>query len=68
LILPAWHGIDKASKDITGELAALGYYAFIADIYGEKYQRQCRSWSKSGYYKTIIRNIKQNFISLGTID
>jgi dienelactone hydrolase len=35
LILPAWHGIDKASKDITGELAALGYYAFIADIYGE---------------------------------
>jgi hypothetical protein len=52
LILPAWHGIDKASKD-AGELAALGYYAFIADIYGE-YQRQCRSWSKSGYYKTEL--------------
>jgi hypothetical protein len=28
LILPAWHGIDKASKDIAGELAALGYYTF----------------------------------------
>jgi dienelactone hydrolase len=26
LILPAWHGIDKASKDIAGDLAALGYY------------------------------------------
>jgi dienelactone hydrolase len=33
LILPAWHGIDKASKDIVGDLANLGYYSFIADIY-----------------------------------
>jgi dienelactone hydrolase len=60
LILPAWHGIDKASKDITGELAALGYYAFIADIYGE-YQRQCRSWSKSGYYKTNYKEYQTKF-------
>ena len=35
LILPAWTGIDKVSKDIAGDLAGLGYYAFIADIYGE---------------------------------
>jgi dienelactone hydrolase len=35
LILPAWKGIDNASKDIATDLAALGYYAFIADIYGE---------------------------------
>jgi dienelactone hydrolase len=47
LILP-WHGIDKASKDIAGDLAALGYYSFIADIYGEGITRkQCRSWPKS---------------------
>jgi len=35
LILPAWKGIDKHSKDTAEQLAALGYNAFIADIYGE---------------------------------
>ena len=35
LILPAWLGIDKHSKDTALQLANLGYYAFVADIYGE---------------------------------
>ena len=35
LILPAWKGIDKLSKDTAEKLSKLGYYAFIADIYGE---------------------------------
>lgn len=35
LILPAWKGIDKHSKDTAESLSKLGYYAFVADIYGE---------------------------------
>lgn len=35
LILPAWRGIDKLSKDTADKLSKMGYYAFIADIYGE---------------------------------
>ncbi|HSD07546.1 dienelactone hydrolase family protein [Flavobacterium sp.] len=35
LILPAWKGIDKLSKDTAERLSKLGYYVFIADIYGE---------------------------------
>ena len=35
LILPAWLGIDKLSKDTADKLSKMGYYAFIADIYGE---------------------------------
>jgi dienelactone hydrolase len=35
LILPAWKGIDDHSKESATKLAALGYYTFIADIYGE---------------------------------
>ena len=35
LILPAWRGIDKLCKDTADKLSKMGYYAFIADIYGE---------------------------------
>ncbi|MEZ0131679.1 dienelactone hydrolase family protein, partial [Flavobacterium sp. LBUM151] len=31
LLLPAWLGIDKASKDIAADLSKLGYTVFIAD-------------------------------------
>jgi hypothetical protein len=34
LILPAWHGIDKASKDIAGDLA-LGYYLHSGYLWRE---------------------------------
>lgn len=54
LILPAWKGIDKASKDIAIDLSKLGYFAFIADIYGEgSYPKDNAEAGKSaGYYKT----------------
>lgn len=54
LILPAWKGIDKLSKDTAEDLAKLGYYAFIADIYGEgNYPKDnAEAGKNAGYYKT----------------
>jgi dienelactone hydrolase len=54
LILPAWMGIDKLSKDIAEKLSKLGYYAFVADIYGEgNYPKDYKEAGKiAGYYKT----------------
>src|SRR6478736_4871448 len=34
LIIPAWMGIDDHSKDSATKLSAMGYYTFVADIYG----------------------------------
>nr|WP_315201650.1 dienelactone hydrolase family protein [uncultured Flavobacterium sp.] len=53
LILPAWRGIDKLSKDTAESLSKLGYYAFIADIYGEgKYPKDNAEAGKiAGFYK-----------------
>jgi dienelactone hydrolase len=54
LILPAWMGVDKLSKDTAENLSKLGYYAFIADIYGEgNYPKDYKEAGKNaGYYKT----------------
>lgn len=35
LILPAWKGIDEHSENVALKLAEMGYFVFIADIYGE---------------------------------
>ena len=53
LILPAWKGIDDHSKQTAEKLAALGYHAFVADIYGVgNYPKDSKeSGQKSGYYK-----------------
>jgi dienelactone hydrolase len=53
LILPAWKGIDKHAKDSADKLSNAGYYAFIADIYGEgKYPSDAKEAGESaGYYK-----------------
>ncbi|MBF4469803.1 dienelactone hydrolase family protein [Flavobacterium sp. HJJ] len=53
LILPAWKGIDKLSKDTAESLSKLGYYAFIADIYGEgNYPKDNAEAGKiAGFYK-----------------
>jgi dienelactone hydrolase len=61
LILPAWHGIDKASKDIARDLASLGYYTFIADIYGEgNYPKNnAEARKKSSYYKTNYKEYQK---------
>ncbi|MCD0471595.1 dienelactone hydrolase family protein [Flavobacterium sp. JAS] len=54
LLIPAWLGIDKASKDIAENLSKLGYTVFIADIYGEgNYPKNTTEAGKiSGHYKT----------------
>lgn len=53
LILPAWRGIDKLSKDTAENLSKLRYYAFIADIYGEgNYPKDNSEAGKiAGFYK-----------------
>lgn len=53
LILPAWKGIDDHSKEVAKDLSKEGYYAFIADIYGEgNYPKDTKeAGEKSGYYK-----------------
>jgi dienelactone hydrolase len=53
LILPAWKGIDNHARESATALAALGYYAFVADIYGEgNYPANTEEAGKrSGYYK-----------------
>ena len=61
LILPAWKGIDKASKDIATDLSKLGYYSFIADIYGEgNYPKDNAEAGKSaGFYKTNYKEYQK---------
>jgi len=53
LILPAWMGIDALSKDTAENLSKLGYYAFVADIYGEgNYPKDyAEAGQKAGFYK-----------------
>ena len=53
LILPAWKGIDEHSKDSAEKLAKLGYYSFVADIYGEgNYPKNAEESGKNAsYYK-----------------
>jgi dienelactone hydrolase len=56
LILPAWMGIDKHAKNSASQLAKMGYYTFIADIYGEG--NYPKNWEEAGknatYFKTHI--------------
>lgn len=53
LILPAWKGIDESSKEVAFQLAKLGYYTFVADIYGEgNYPKNTKeAGEQAGYYK-----------------
>lgn len=56
LILPAWMGIDQHSKDVAQQLAGLGYYAFVADIYGEGHhpENPKEAGEQSSYYKKHV--------------
>jgi len=56
LILPAWMGIDDHAKESAAELSKLGYYAFVADIYGvgNKPTNYSEAGQKAGYYKKNI--------------
>jgi dienelactone hydrolase len=53
LLLPAWLGIDNASKEIAENLSKLGYHVFIADIYGEgNYPKNnAEAGKQAGHYK-----------------
>lgn len=61
LLLPAWLGIDNASKGIAEELSKLGYNVFIADIYGEgNYPKNTGDAAKqAGFYKTNFEAYKK---------
>ena len=61
LILPAWMGIDKLSKDTAENLAKLGYYAFVADIYGEgNYPKDyAQAGKNAGFYKTNYKEYQK---------
>jgi dienelactone hydrolase len=61
LILPAWMGIDKLSKDTAENLAKMGYYAFVADIYGEgNYPKDYNEAGKNaGFYKTNFKDYQK---------
>ena len=56
LILPAWMGIDAHAKQSAEDLSKLGYYTFVADIYGEG--NYPKNWDEAGknagYYKSHI--------------
>jgi dienelactone hydrolase len=65
LVLPAWMGIDDHAKERAAELTALGYYTFVADIYGvgNKPTDFNQAGQKAGYYKKNIKEY-QNRIQL----
>lgn len=53
LVLPAWFGIDAHSKESATDLAELGYYSFVADIYGKDNRptNTAEAGKNAGYYK-----------------
>lgn len=56
VIIPAWMGIDDHSKESAALLAKLGYYAFVADIYGvgNKPANGKEASKLAGYYKQNV--------------
>ena len=65
LILPAWMGVDAHSKERAQALSKLGYYTFVADIYGtDKRPANTQEAGKiAGHYKTNYKEY-QNRIYL----
>lgn len=56
LILPAWMGIDEHAKESANDLTTLGYYTFVADIYGvgNKPTNAKEAGTQAGFYKKNI--------------
>lgn len=56
LILPAWMGITDHEKESANKLAAIGYTAFVADIYGvdKRPNNYKEAGQNAGYYKKNI--------------
>lgn len=61
LILPAWKGIDTHAKQSAEQLSKMGYYAFVADIYGEgNYPTNTQEAGKqAGFYKTTVTDYQR---------
>jgi len=61
LILPAWKGIDMHSKQSAEKLSSMGYYAFVADIYGEgNYPTTTQEAGKqAGFYKNNVADYQR---------
>jgi dienelactone hydrolase len=61
LILPAWKGIDTHAKQSAEKLSKMGYYAFVADIYGEgNYPKNTKEAGKqAGYYKSNVADYQR---------
>ena len=66
LILPAWMGIDDHAKDTATRLAQLGYYTFVADIYGvdKRPKNKDEAGKSATYYKNNIADYQRR-IQLG---
>lgn len=64
LILPAWKGVDEHSKETAVKLADMGYYAFVADIYGvdQRPKDTKEAGAKAGYYKTNIEEYQKRIL------
>ncbi|KOS05364.1 dienelactone hydrolase [Flavobacterium akiainvivens] len=56
VVLPAWMGINDHAKEVATKLSDMGYYAFVADIYGEgNYPANTQqAGEKAGYYKNNV--------------
>lgn len=54
IILHAWMGISEHEKESAEQLAELGYYSFVADVYGQgnKPQNTSEAGKLAGFYKT----------------
>jgi len=61
LILPAWRGIQDHEKNVAQKLSAMGYYVFIADIYGEgNYPKDnSEAGKQAGYYKKNYKDYQR---------
>ena len=64
LILPAWKGIDKHSRNVANDLSKMGYIAFVADIYGKgNYPKNTDEAGKiAGYYKTNVLEYQNRIV------
>lgn len=61
IVLPAWMGIDDHSKESAEALAALGYHAFVADIYGvgNKPTNTGEAGKLAGYFKNNYKDYQK---------
>jgi len=66
LILPAWMGIDDHAKESAADLAKLGYFTLVADIYGvgNAPTNYSEAGQKAGYFKKNIQEYQKR-IQLG---